>query len=65
MEDERHEGTTALSIGLLAPGKYIAIVYTHKCITNIQNEDQRDIKSFDVLIDMRIQPLRKIHGGQL
>lgn len=65
MEDERHEGTSSLSVALLAPGKYVVLVYTHKCITNIQSEEQRDIKSFDALIDMRLRPLRKIHGGQL
>jgi len=54
-----------LSIELLAPGKYIVVVYTHKCITNIHDESHRNIKSFDALIDMRVRPLRKIHGGQL
>jgi hypothetical protein len=39
MEDERHEGTSQLSIGLLAPGKYVALVYTHKCITNIKDKE--------------------------
>ena len=65
MEDERHEGTSTLSVGFLHPGQYVILVYTHKCITNIASDSSRDIQAFDLLIDMKVRPLRTIHGGQL
>lgn len=43
MEDERHEGTNTLVVGFLQPGRYVVLVYTHKCITNIVSDSSRDI----------------------
>jgi len=62
LEDERHEGTSKLTVGLLAPGHYVLMVYTHKCITNMDQADARVVKAFDVLLDMRVRPLRKVGG---
>jgi len=62
LEDERHQGTGTLTVGLLAPGRYVVLVYTHKCITNMQLGDSRVLKSFDMLLDMRVRPLRKLSG---
>jgi hypothetical protein len=62
LEDERHEGTSTLTVGLLAPGRYVVMVYTHKCLTNMRLDDDRLVKTFDVLLDMRVRPLRKLSG---
>jgi hypothetical protein len=60
IDDERREATSRLIFPKLAAGKYEIVVYTHKCVTNIQEGEY--MANFDLLFDIAIRTVRIVDG---
>ena len=59
VSDERREGNARVIIPKLEPGNYDVLIYTHKCVTNMQSGF---IEFFDLLLELRMKPIRLSDG---
>lgn len=58
VEDERRDSSSQLLVGRLLPGAYELIVYTHQCVTNMDQEVAPALTGFDLLLTMSVRLLR-------
>lgn len=59
VSDERREGNARVIIPKLEPGNYDILVYSHKCITNMNSGY---IDFFDLLLELSMRPIRLSDG---